>query len=111
MNSRELLEKAAKAIGGHLFIGNVSTGGLAYWLKFNDDLATARVWNPLEDDGDAFRLMVDAGLKLDFAGHYCVAYAGGRMAEMFTEPFVMREEKTVATRRAIVRAAAAMADQ
>lgn len=90
MNDRELLEAAAKAAGlpiefdegtcnGWWPNGRTSTGDVDEW------------WNPLTDDGDALRLAVKlriTNLPLLSEGH--------------VSPYA-------ATRRAIVRAAAAMA--
>jgi hypothetical protein len=91
MTDRELLEAAAKAsdIYGTYFDGAISihTG------VFNN----GRYWNPLEDDGDALRLAVQLNLL-----------------EKHSFLDALREENDVcdgdyfaATRRAIVRAAAA----
>ena len=57
MTDRELLELAAKAAG-------VDARRLphAWPERFDDDQ-----WNPLIDDGDAFRLAVDLGLVADFS--------------------------------------------
>lgn len=83
---RELLELAAKAAGLPLCDEfDASTAGLLIG-RGNGDL---QVWNPLTDDGDALRLAVKLGLKVD-----CMVYA--------KDPYA-------ATRRAIVSAAAAIA--
>ena len=57
MTDRELLELAAKAAG-------VDARRLPHaWPdRFDDDQ-----WDPLIDDGDAFRLAVDLGLVADFS--------------------------------------------
>lgn len=57
MTDREMLELAAKAAG-------VDARRLphAWPERFDDDQ-----WNPLIDDGDAFRLAVDLGLVADFS--------------------------------------------
>lgn len=57
MDDKELLVFAAKAAG--VETEELSDGGVWYWKPF----ATCRTqWNPLTDDGDAFRLAVQLGL-------------------------------------------------
>lgn len=65
-------------------------------------------WKPLDSDADAFRLMVDCGLAVSTAAGSAsaVLYSEGGGAEWFFVPF--GTDKHAATRRAIVRAAAAM---
>jgi hypothetical protein len=62
-------------------------------------------WNPINDDGDALRLAVKLELQLDLrhSFHTVRVYgaAEGRIDERATDPYA-------ATRRAIVRAAAAI---
>jgi hypothetical protein len=63
-------------------------------------------WNPLEDDGDAFRLAVKLGLDLRTADS-SYAFAGMNMAETglgYCE--CLGDNPFTANRRAIVRAAA-----
>lgn len=95
---RELLELAAKAAG---YMPNQN------WIWLKDRLCfTYRAdgqhvfWNPLTDDGDALRLAVKLGLYIGgkFTAHQCV------------NEFVELGE-AVAVRRAIVRAAAAIAKE
>jgi hypothetical protein len=74
---REMLELAAKAVGIPVI-----------WMQ------TTGRWNPLEDDGDAFRLMVALGIRPEFDGYAELAM----------------QDELYKTRRAIVRAAAAMAE-
>jgi len=93
MNDRELLEKAAKAAGEI----TPSWYGNQNYL----DGVLGR-WNPLTDDGDALRLMVDLRILLRQRSD---------MVDAKASPFVaMRElygtDPYAATRRAIVRAAA-----
>jgi hypothetical protein len=91
MNDRELLGFAAKAAG--LRIIAWTTGGLAV-------LDGERYWQPLDRDGDALRLAVKMGIAVwrDEDVLY-VNHAG--------EPLV--GDPYAATRRAIVRAVAALA--
>ena len=104
MTDRELLEAAAKAAGQE----RSAAGDL--W-----SYARGTPWNPLADDGDALRLSVK--LNLTVGEHLGARHAGPppcpddyedggypvRIAQMDgADPYA-------ATRRAIVRAAAAMA--
>ena len=106
MNDRKLLEAAAKAAGhgiefddasGLIFMGNKFTGVL---------------WNPLHNDGDALRL--SAGLRINVE---YVKTQGGIEVGVNCWPvgrgdcglIVEGDDPTACARRAIVRAAAAMA--
>lgn len=104
MTDRELLEAAAKA-AGLIHLGHCANGLKAAvpHLECGYDY-----WDPLTDDGDAMRLAVSLGLSIMFDrnsvqvsasgdGEYCAAFA--------MEPIDSSEG---ATRRAIVRAAAAL---
>lgn len=67
----------------------------------------SRSWNPLTDDGDALRLAV--ALQIDF-------YVDGKQAGAWVDDFVCLVEDVgsdtyAATRRAIVRAAAAIGER
>lgn len=95
---RELLELAAKAEGHGVEFHEAS--GLSFW----GDKFTGLLWNPLHNDSDALRLAVTCGLVVD-----CSRPSAG-------EPFKMNhfaqedfKDRGAATRRAIVRAAAAIA--
>ena len=94
MTDRELLEAAAKAAGIEALLDSV---GIA-WLKW-----PSFSWNPLTDDGDALRLA--AKMKMD------IAIFDGRTVVDVPGPIRVEEtgKQPAATRRAIVRAAAAMA--
>jgi hypothetical protein len=104
--SRELLEKAAKAAGMKLTDNGVRDvgeweyifGGDTSWGLFrNNANGTQRKWNPLTDDGDAFRLAVKLGiLNLDDA-----LVNSDHSIDFQDDPYA-------ATRLAIVRAAAAI---
>jgi hypothetical protein len=106
MTDRELLELAAKAAG---LVGEwgdkFDLGGDVVDctdLFFVDELP----WNPLTDDGDALRLAVKLGLCMDFARGWTACYAGSSMSPQFSERH--DTDPCTATRRAIVRAAAAL---
>lgn len=107
MNDRELLKAAAKAAGVP--------------LRWPHDPATyERVdgvpprrtdtwesWSPLTDDGDALRLAVKLRIDLSiWPEKACVQSVGGVLLE---HPIFENGDPYAATRRAIVRAAAAIA--
>jgi hypothetical protein len=104
MTDRELVELAAKAIGLQ-YEWHVGCGDAVH-LTAPD--AGALYWNPLVDDRDAFRLAV----KLEFGvatlrrpkigEHYACAGRYGEFREDITD------DPCAATRRAIVKAAAAL---
>jgi hypothetical protein len=107
---RELLESAAKAAGVELFYRSI--GGAVYTERRGLACASGkrRWWNPLIDDGDAFRLSV----KLDM--RVCVGRVDFGDFETWEDSIDMpeadvRADPTAATRRAIVRAAAAMVER
>lgn len=66
MTDRELLELAAKAAGVKVEFTNDRP------VPFIDGDVTFSAWNPLEDDGDAFRLMVD--IKVTAMQHGVIVY-------------------------------------
>jgi hypothetical protein len=87
-NDRELLRLAAKAAG--------------LFSKHPDfDLVLKWEWNPLIEDGDAFRLMTKLSLVPDFRPHYKVGIVGHVKIEEFGGADLNK-----ALRRAIVMAAA-----
>ena len=95
MTDRELLELAAKAAGMTIVSrcddGRCGIEGLGKW------------WNPLTDDGDAFRLAVKLEMCVSLEGHgraVAITVAGLEVEEP------NRDDPYAATRRAIVRAAA-----
>jgi hypothetical protein len=90
MNDKELLEFAAKAAG------------------VKDEMLRFDWWNPLADDGDALRLAVLLGMKIYPGEAYpwdekCADYSTkfGATVDEDEEP-----DPYIATRRAVVRAAA-----
>ena len=108
MTDRELLERAAKAAGMEIAWADgpnndpvVAAEESAYWQR----------WNPLADDGDALRLAVKLGLSVriksnDRAKATVIGYF---REDQLGEPH--GPDPYAATRRAIVRAAAAMAGE
>jgi hypothetical protein len=102
MDDRELLEAAAKAAGIE------SAGGL-FWRRDTGD-----AWNPLTDDGDALRLAVKLGMSVNVEndiGAVCATagWADGQLLPDGVGTEAFEGDPYAATRRAIVRAAAAMA--
>lgn len=108
--NRELLEKAAKAAGLQI-VGDVDrmicqpdhkTGGYVVLNERGGDSC----WNPLTDDGDAFRLAVKLQIDLRIRCNQV-------MCDHLESASVREQSKPdpyAATRRAIVRAAAAIGE-
>ena len=94
MTDRELLEAAAKAAGYTL--GRHSQDECKRTFG-------GKEWSPLTDDGDALRLAVKLGLTVDAAAHRASDGMGSWSAQ------AGERDGYAATRRAIVRAAAATA--
>jgi len=115
MDDRKLLELAAMAAG--VDISAADWGGSLdgfYWVK--DGLV--EYWNPLNDDGDALRLAV----KLEFEVNTALMTHWGMCSYVTGPHWTMRrlsgfgtgthgDDAYAATRRVIVRAAAAIAEQ
>lgn len=97
MTDRELLEMAAKAAGNGAKFRSADAFGLYDMIVGN-----SQSWNPLDDDGDALRLAV----KLAFINPGCWPNPGYEMEKLIAAG---RPDWNVATRRAIVRAAAEIA--
>ncbi len=113
MNDKELLERAAKAAG---YAVHESTDGtmqnrpvLAFHHFVQGQEYGEVIWNPLSCDADAFRLAVKLKIEVLFARnrerslavHYAAANPAGEDHD--GDPYA-------ATRRAIVRAAAALVE-
>ena len=105
---REMLELAAKAAG---IAGQIKpTADGAMWL-FRDD--NSPPWNPLTDDGDALRLAVKLNMLVDVAGEQAHTHAFGGSVSHYGEAIETHDGAygpLEATRRAIVRAAAAIGE-
>lgn len=99
-SDRELLELAARAHGG---LERVGTFG---WIHVDSRGQRGAWWSPLTDDGDALRLAVrlDALIDQQAEGVFACINAARAYA---SEPY--GDDKYASTRRAIVRAAAAIA--
>jgi hypothetical protein len=113
MSDRELLELAAKAAGMEIEWRKWvidpkarTLGGCCFAL-----VGTYTYWNPLEDDGDALRLAVQLNLGIRFSFYdsdTTAVFVGGDWDEApeAVHELFYTHARDVATRRAIVRAAA-----
>lgn len=95
---RELLELAARAAGIEITLDVKSELG----VFLADECAACRLWNPLEDDGDALRLAVKLRIDLRFCKDDVDACSD--LIGCIAAPYGNDEQG--GTRRAIVRAAA-----
>ena len=99
MTDRELLELAAKAAGVKHLSSEYYVSGPELW-----DIERKRWWRPLTNDGDALRLAVQLGFSVEpgrcWHSHYGPAFGEDVLGGVM-----------VATRRAIVRAAAEIGAQ
>ena len=105
MSDRELLELAAKALDDPKLFANNTGAPWQYWIGFCEEMQcdVTRLWNPLEDDGDALRLAA----RLEIGLHWCISgriYAHMHGGVETCES--SREDRESSLRRAIVRAAA-----
>ncbi len=104
-SDRELLELACKA-GGYTRLDQERGT-----IIIQDDEGHSTLWNPLTDDGDALRLAVKLRMHvvIDEENDHAVAVVhGGALAEEAEVSKCHRGDPYAATRRAIVRAAAAI---
>ena len=101
---RELLELAAKAAGYQIHIWG--TPGRESCARMDGDISNR--WNPINDNGDALCLAVQLGITIAPGDVMCAASAPG--AETHQAELV-DGDIYAATRRAIVRAAAAIGEQ
>lgn len=107
---RELLELAAKAAGHRInpFFYHAEAG--VYVL---DPIGGADYWNPLTDDGDALRLAVKLGIHVSPDCEHETSEPEARAATPSAAHLMQEKHKGepyAATRRAIVRAAAAIGE-
>lgn len=111
MTDRELLELAAKANGGLVYVNGIG------WIHEDDGGDRGAWWNPLADDGDAMRLAIELCISITPYPVYSepkhsVIVKRRRHGDMMREsnPTEVVEsyglDPSAATRRAIVRAAA-----
>lgn len=106
-DDRELLKKAAKAFGYRKETD--------WWDGWSDEgRETGDYWNPLTDDGDALRLAVKLHMEIstydDASSSASVCFKNGEFYKSF-DAFEKHEyDAYAATRKAIVRAAAAIGE-
>jgi len=112
VTDRELLERAAKA-AGYAVIGwdnMLPDTPIVAGDRYGCGATVKWVWMPLCDDGDALRLAVKLGIDVTYKAfgedEVMVSASEDQFDGWFTEPY--GDDKTAATRRAIVRAAAEM---
>lgn len=113
MTDRELLEAAAKA-AGYAVIGwdnALPDTPIVAGDRFGCGATVKWVWMPLCDDGDALRLAVKRDIRVgcDDTRAYCDWWAADGITLLDLQEPVVGGDKMAATRRAIVRAAAAAA--
>lgn len=104
MGRRQLLERAAKAAGYAITWKTGHCKGGAFEGAFLE----GQPWRPLDDDGDALRLAFKLGLTVDFRP-WCVCVWQGK--KQFPSYGGDQSCSLEHARRAIVRAAAALADE
>lgn len=112
---RELLERAAKAAGHAVeWRPMVASGEGGEWLAMKDGNGWIE-WNPLTDDGDALRLAVKLRIDLQLFSLVPEAWRPQGIARAMVDRLgqargvpVENDDPYAATRRAIVRAAAAL---
>ena len=110
-DEHELLEMAAKAAG---------VADVGEWFDSDEGpyfVVGSKVWDPITDDGDALRLAVKLNLHIcidaESSGVITVEWGfdeGGSAAFSVEEFSHDEEDDLAATRRAIVRAAAAIGE-
>jgi hypothetical protein len=110
-SDRSLLELAAKAAGLWHPRYELSAAGHGN-IYHNNGIDPSKFWNPLIDDGDAFRLAVQLGLIINFSpredrrSHTVVIHSGLSIIEESCD-----NGREAAARRASVGAAAAIGER
>ena len=101
MTDLELLTAAAKEAGINAEVhSELGLGPEGLWLKGARSTDNSRYWNPLNNDGDALRLVVKLEIRLCFGANYVIA-------DGVQQPTVNNaNDPYAAVRYAIVRAAA-----
>ncbi|WP_354686712.1 hypothetical protein [Cupriavidus necator] len=111
MSDRELLELAAKAAG--VKIERCSCSNEQWPFRYAPGQPKRGHWNPLVSDGDALRLAVKLRLLVDVPSegniHQTVEVVAPCVRNFIYEP--CGTDAYAATRRAIVRAAAAIGEK
>lgn len=98
---KELLELAAKAADMGCEWHNEAD------CMFWDGMPSMGYWNPLNDDGDAFRLAVKLNLAVDVSDTWVNIFYNNKV--LMACPVIVSEKLEI-TRRAIVRVAAAIGE-
>lgn len=103
MSDVKLLDKAAKAAGGYYD---------EHAHCFSTDMVNWEQWEPLDDDGDAFRLLAKVKLSVDVRTLVVTVEPLFNMsaASVIIGCIDDEQSRLKAARRAIVQQAAAMAD-
>ena len=104
MTNREMLKFAAKAAGIDVQWDCPERGMMMLTPNGTDTMT----WNPITDDGDAFRLAVELRLEIGFPS-LAIVWSFGRNSKVCREMYT--GDPLAATRRAIVRAAAEIGRQ
>lgn len=117
MSDRELLEKAARAAGYEIRWNEHHPWNGQYEIKVVPEpkapYSKYLTWNPLHDDGDALRLAVKLNLDIRYESYDAgVAAIVGAAWDDAPEAVheIFERDGPRAVRRAIVRAAAAIAE-
>lgn len=108
MTDRELLELAAKAAG--IEIRPVRFRPDEFNMRFSDNIWVH--WNPLTDDGDAMRLAVKLKMRIGIDSlqeGFVIVMSSDKLTPDIHEK--INNDTYAATRRAIVRAAAGIAEK
>src|SRR5690606_3089083 len=103
---KELLELAARAAGMDYLVW---TPGVSPLVPGEKRINGQMVWNPIHDDGDALRLAVKLRLDIQINSDDVTAISAD--VDGWVSELVIDENVEAATRRAIVRAAAALAQE
>ena len=98
MDNKQLLIEAAKA-AGYDAIWNGEVSQMLWKIR-----GWPEVWNPIESDADAFRLMVDCGASSTQLNHSVLVIGSEGTAQEFYDDH--NADKHAATRLAVTRAAA-----
>jgi hypothetical protein len=112
MTDKEILKLAAKAAGIELL--GWMEGSQTYGCRTNtlpqyvEGVGQHNYWNPLTDDGDALRLAVKLGISIDFDFSDCCGETSAAQTLQEYQYEKHGNDPFSATRRAIVRAAAAI---
>ena len=100
MEDRELIELAAKAAG--IGVAGFSVSAFGLMVERSD----GGWWDPLDDDGDAFRLMVSSNIAIERCACTGRFYVGVYRDAKFMAEESYKRDSFETMRRAIVWAAA-----